>query len=82
MDSDLEEIDIREAFTIFDNVSLTLLWNSQRVVACVMAGWERPGDQDRAETCYDEHGGETLRGGVRVPGGCEYLSRMFQMKMM
>ena len=68
IDSDLEEIDIREAFTIFDNVSLSAELNCETLRTCMRAGWEWTGDEDRAETCHDEHGREALRGGMRLPG--------------
>ena len=78
MDSDLEEIDIREAFTIFDNVSLVkfnfTVWQSD-------LGWERSDYQDWAETCHDEHGRKTLGGGMRLPGWCESQYRVLDVEL-
>ena len=60
IDSDLEEIDIREAFTIFDNVSFSAELNCETLRTCMRAGWEWTGDEDRAETCHDEHWRENV----------------------
>ena len=78
MDSDLEEIDIREAFTIFDNVSLIKF---DFTVRQPDLGWERSDHQDWAETCHDEHGRKTVGGRMRLPGWCESQYRVLDVEL-